>query len=313
MNVVRFRISLSSARAACFAFSLAAAGCVADNGFGNLLAGSPCDAFDVDSDPRCACCSKHTGTCVAEVSACAPKNASDVCGEPCPSGMVCREISGRGLCTRACEGAAQKSCGECGVQTRSCTNGGLSDWGPCANVCNADQLCIDGACVSCDGSVCEQDTADAAESGVDAGHFDASDSGDGGGVQEGGPCTMAKQCAAGLLCWEGRCISCAADATTCPSGYQCSNGECLATGYHWVAAGVGDCGGMDVSPITSGSDAPVAQNCGASTVGNTAVCWDGKTYPHFESPTPECTYKNIAAASCTGGGSPGYRYSCMAP
>jgi hypothetical protein len=67
----------------------------------------------------------------------------------------------------------------------------------------------------------------------------------------------------------------------------------------WQSAGTGDCPGGDVA--NSKGPAPDPGKCNAQFAGYTAVCWAG-----------ECTYKNIAAASCKGGASPGRMYSCSA-
>jgi hypothetical protein len=67
----------------------------------------------------------------------------------------------------------------------------------------------------------------------------------------------------------------------------------------WQAMGVDDCPGHDVAG--SRGPAPEAGKCDASFAGYTAVCW-----------TTGCTYKNIPAAACRGGASPGQMYTCVA-
>jgi len=82
--------------------------------------------------------------------------------------------------------------------------------------------------------------------------------------------------------------------------------------YFWTQVKSGDCSGRDVQPLSVGSAAPKAELCNASFVGKTAVCWNGTTMKHWGSDTPQCTYKNIDPANCTGGGSPGFMYECVA-
>jgi hypothetical protein len=61
--------------------------------------------------------------------------------------------------------------------------------------------------------------------------------------------------------------------------------------------GTGDCPGRDVSG-SSGPN-PDGGKCTAAFNGFTAVCWN-----------QQCTYKNVATASCTGGANPGRMYRC---
>ena len=81
--------------------------------------------------------------------------------------------------------------------------------------------------------------------------------------------------------------------------------------YKWVYLGIGDCTGNDVG-ATQNSSAPDNAKCNASFVGKTAVCWDGSSQKHYGSKNVWCTYKNINADVCTGGGSPGHKYVCVA-
>ena len=69
----------------------------------------------------------------------------------------------------------------------------------------------------------------------------------------------------------------------------------------------GDCPGSDVAS-SSGSSTPDPTKCTSAFNGFTAVCWSSTS-----SYAPNtCTYKNIAAASCTGGSHPGSLYRCDA-
>ena len=65
----------------------------------------------------------------------------------------------------------------------------------------------------------------------------------------------------------------------------------------WRQIASGDCPGRDVGGSTGPNPDPA--RCTAAFQGFTAVCWQGN-----------CTYKNIPAASCTGGASPGRMYVC---
>jgi len=56
---------------------------------------------------------------------------------------------------------------------------------------------------------------------------------------------------------------------------------------------------------------PAGAACNASFQGMTAVCWDNVNYRNYIVGGVFCTYKNMPAASCTGGGNPGYMYECV--
>ena len=45
-------------------------------------------------------------------------------------------------------------------------------------------------------------------------------------------------------------------------------------------------------------------------MGQAAVCWDGVQQKHHNFGHAACTYKRTAAASCSGGGNPGFLYEC---
>ena len=80
-----------------------------------------------------------------------------------------------------------------------------------------------------------------------------------------------------------------------------------------VATGA-DCGGNDFAHTIAGST-PEPALCTTALKGKTAVCWDGGKFPAGAAAEcigtqTWCTYKNIAAASCTGGGNPGIVYEC---
>ena len=79
----------------------------------------------------------------------------------------------------------------------------------------------------------------------------------------------------------------------------------------WRYVGTGDCTGMDVGGLTIGSPMPDTGRCSSSSKGMTAVCWDGRSFKHYGSDKPQCTYKNVNAKSCKGGGSPGHMYECV--
>ncbi|HVU03705.1 MAG TPA: hypothetical protein VHE30_18225 [Polyangiaceae bacterium] len=136
----------------------AGAGCSSSEGFGNLLAGQPCDAFTIHTDPRCACCSKSPGVCTSGVTECAPEGASPTCGDPCPSGLACVEVNGKHVCgtESKCDGEPRQACGACGVSTRTCENGTWSAWSECTGQgeCSpgAVEGCGTGKTRTCDGT-----------------------------------------------------------------------------------------------------------------------------------------------------------------
>ena len=93
----------------------------------------------------------------------------------------------------------------------------------------------------------------------------------------------------------GNMYTCGA-AGSPPGGGGASSGGGIGD---WRPAGTGDCSGHDTG--SSQGPNPDPSRCNASTAGLTAICWGNW-----------CTYKNIRAASCTGGGSPGNMYTCGA-
>jgi hypothetical protein len=70
-----------------------------------------------------------------------------------------------------------------------------------------------------------------------------------------------------------------------------------ASSAKWQSVGTGDCPGRDVS--NSSGPNPDPAKCTSAVRGQTAVSWE-----------QSCTYKNIAARSCTGGSNPGRMYTC---
>lgn len=83
-----------------------------------------------------------------------------------------------------------------------------------------------------------------------------------------------------------------------------------APGYAWAFQKIADCSGGDTG--SSRGPYPIMDRCGASTVGMSAVCWDGGAQRNKGFGYPACSYKRFAAASCKGGASPGYLYECRA-
>jgi hypothetical protein len=94
-------------------------------------------------------------------------------------------------------------------------------------------------------------------------------------------------------------------------------GSAGCTSHRWEAVAISqDCGANDVGN-TCGKIAPDVAKCTASTVGQSAVCWDGVTFnggPANPCGGGEdktwCTYKSTPAASCTGGQRKGIVYEC---
>jgi len=86
-----------------------------------------------------------------------------------------------------------------------------------------------------------------------------------------------------------------------------SGGTTTGPGMWTLVTTTGDCSGSDVSS-SSGSSTPDPAKCTSAFNGDTAVCWSSSS---SYSPNT-CTYKNISAASCTGGSHPGSLYRCDA-
>jgi hypothetical protein len=87
--------------------------------------------------------------------------------------------------------------------------------------------------------------------------------------------------------------------------------------HRWEAVAVqDDCGANDVGH-TCNVMAPDAAKCTSSTLGQTAVCWDGRVNSGGSanpcgggSDKAWCTYKSTPAAKCTGGQYKGIVYEC---
>jgi uncharacterized protein (TIGR03437 family) len=86
-----------------------------------------------------------------------------------------------------------------------------------------------------------------------------------------------------------------------------SGGVTTGPGMWTLVTTTGDCSVSDVSS-SSGSSTPDPAKCTSAFNGYTAVCWPGSSSWGPNS----CTYKNISAASCTGGAHPGSLYRCDA-
>ncbi|HEY3665540.1 MAG TPA: hypothetical protein VGL19_06045 [Polyangiaceae bacterium] len=221
-------------------FAGSASGCSSAHGPGNVLAGQACDSFSIDSDPACACCSNHAGSCVSGVSACAPKGASATCGDPCPRGLSCQEANDRAVCGAAkpaCAGPAEQACGTCGSQTRSCQSGVWSSWSDCQSAacktgetraCTVgEQTCLDG----CSWSACPETQCTPGQTATQAcgkcGSASATCQSDGtwstpGTCSGEGPCLIGESQA----CGAGKMQSCTSSCTwgTCLA-VECSAGQ----------------------------------------------------------------------------------------
>lgn len=81
--------------------------------------------------------------------------------------------------------------------------------------------------------------------------------------------------------------------------------------YQWQSAGIGDCPGRDVYPLSIGSAIPSSELCNADFIGKIAVCWDGSSMKHYGSTNPQCTFRDVSAKHCSGGKSPGYIFECI--
>lgn len=120
------------------------------------------------------------------------------------------------------------------------------------------------------------------------------------------------------ICWDGKDYSnrnspgvafCTYKTVDRP---QCGGGANLGRAYTpvavdsgWVAKGVGDCTGMDVT-ATYGSSTPDAKYINPNTI---AVCWDGKQYNNQTMLGASfCTYKSVTQQQCSGGANPGVIY-----
>jgi hypothetical protein len=104
------------------------------------------------------------------------------------------------------------------------------------------------------------------------------------------------------VCWGTGCTYKNVATRSCTGGanpgnmYTCREASGNASSV-WRSVGTGDCPGRDVAGSTGPN--PDASKCTAAFRGYTAVCWNGT-----------CTYKNLAAGSCTGGANPGRMYVC---
>ncbi len=106
------------------------------------------------------------------------------------------------------------------------------------------------------------------------------------------------------VCWNNNCTYKNVATASCTGGsnpgrmYTCGNSvvptQSVGT---WLSVGTGDCPGRDVAGSTGPNPDP--GKCNGQFSGYTAVCWNNN-----------CTYKNVATASCTGGSNPGRMYTC---
>ncbi|MGC4123140.1 MAG: hypothetical protein QM765_52945 [Myxococcales bacterium] len=83
-----------------------------------------------------------------------------------------------------------------------------------------------------------------------------------------------------------------------------------AAGYQWRYTRVSDCVGNDTA--SSKGSVPALDRCGAGTVGQTAVCWDGAQHRNPKLNQAACIYKRTPAQACSGGTAPGVVYECVA-
>jgi hypothetical protein len=173
---------------------------------------------------------------------------------------------------QSCAGAASQSCGLCGAQTRTCTNGAWSGWGTCTGegacmpgatqVCDANGIqtcgvdCQWGACGCASGQTSCGGTCTAFESDVR----------NCGGC--GNDCTQLPHVAGGsAACVSGRCTyGCAAGYQDCAgNGQGCTTSLTTATncGACGGACGVGD---PMCAPASSAAGAGGAGGAGAAGV-----------------------------------------------
>jgi hypothetical protein len=258
------------------------AGCSSSDGLGNLLAGQACDAFSLQSDPRCACCSMLGGRCTSGETECAPEDASPSCGNRCPEGLACVKLMGqeKSVCGQPteCIGPTTQDCGNCGSQTRTCDSGEWSEWSECASegdcAPGGSELCRGGSRTcssSCTWGTCQQCSCSAGETQACAGGEQTCD-----GCQWG-PCVQYA-CEAGDT-QEQACGNCGSQTQTCTANHTWQTGACQGEGTcaagEFAACGGGNyhtctdkcawgaCAAVDCTPGDSESED--CGNCGSRT------------------------------------------------
>lgn len=246
------------------------AGCSSSDGLGNLLAGQACDAFTLQNDPRCACCSTQGGRCTSGISECAPEDASPSCGNRCPSGLACVKLKGqdKSVCgppPTECAGPSEQACGNCGTQTRTCESGEWSSWSKCANegecAASSSELCKGGSrtCdASCSWGACEQCACTAGETQA---------------------CQGGEQQCAGNCQW-GQCVQ-----------YACEAGDT-------EQQDCGNCGSLTLTCSANHTwQTSECQGEGACTPGDFAACGGG----NYHECTDQCAWGACAAVDCVPG------------
>lgn len=126
----------------------------------STCSGTACQSGQVDTE-RCGNCGTNTRTCVngnwtpfgtcTGQGVCAPGSTAS-----CGSGgtETCNATCQYDLCTgQTCAGPYLQSCGVCGFETRTCSNGTWSNWSACMSerdcVPGSTRACTDGGAQSC--------------------------------------------------------------------------------------------------------------------------------------------------------------------
>lgn len=232
--------------------------------------------------PQAACTGPAAqGATVVVTTACAAKTESaPECGSWSPVTTPQPTVPGSGVGS-SCSGPSSQSCGLCGTQSRTCTNGTWSAWGSCTGegVCqaNATQSCsttLAGGSQTCTGE-CQWGTcACASDQSMCPGAAGAAPTCVATGSDEhncgacGNDCTLLSHVsAAGVACAAGQCTY------TCTPGYaDCGD---AGTGCATSLAVATSCGGCGVACPTDAPACTATSDAGAVDAGAPYACTTG--------------------------------------
>ncbi len=239
--------------------------------------------------PAGACTSPAAKSAVIVVTtACASKTeATPECG-PWSSVPTVAVVPGPGMggLGTSCMGAPSQACGNCGTQTRTCTNGMWSDWSTCSGtgVCapNATQACEESGTQTC-GANCQWAACGCTAGETACGGTCVTVSTD---VHNCGACgtdctMLAHVNGASAACTAGHC------SYGCAAGYaDCSDGGAGCTASLSAATSCGACGSVCSTPLpmcaaadAGGPSTCLSQCSGAASTMCNGSCVDTQTDP----------------------------------
>jgi alpha-tubulin suppressor-like RCC1 family protein len=266
-------------------FPAGGAGVCATNECWVALAGWTLHGTELDLPPAaCEKASEQGGTLVVTSACNTQDDSTPVCGDwssvtttvPEPHAPN-TEIAG------SCSGPSVQACGQCGTQSRSCTNGTFGSWGPCTGegVCRpgATQPCGAKGTETCTDACqwaacsCPSDLLTCGATGACASPDDPHTCG-----SCSNDCTRLPHVTGAVSCSAGQC---GFHASACAAGYGDCNGDpadgcetALNTADHCGECAVA-CTGTDTICDVPSSKAVCASTCSGTLCGSSCVSTDG--------------------------------------